>query len=136
MASYSDGSVEQVFLPLLRHLGELSYKKGSRVLAMLAAPPAAGKSTLGAFLEHLSRCTPGLSPLQVIGMDGFHRHQDYLDTHTMVRDGTQVPMAQFKGAPETFDVNLLRAALESVASGEDCPWPAYDVCRAWYTPKG
>ena len=47
MASYSDWSVVQTFLPLLRYLGELSYKKGSRVLAMLAASPAAGKSTSG-----------------------------------------------------------------------------------------
>lgn len=125
-ASYSDDSVEQVFLPLLRHLGELSHKKGSRVLAMLAAPPAAGKSTLGAFLEHLSQSAPGLRPLQVIGMDGFHRRQDYLEMHTMVRDGARVPMAQFKGAPETFDVDLLRAALSSVAADVDCPWPAYD----------
>ncbi|MBR3225213.1 MAG: nucleoside/nucleotide kinase family protein [Atopobiaceae bacterium] len=126
LASYGHESVEQIFLPLLRHLGEISHNKGSRVLAMLAAPPAAGKSTLGAFLEHLSRTTPGLCPLQAIGMDGFHRRQDYLETHTMVRDGAQVSMAQFKGAPETFDVGLLHAALESVASGEDCPWPAYD----------
>ena len=35
-------------------------------------------------------------------------------------------MARFKGAPETFDLELLRAALESVASGEVCGWPAYD----------
>ena len=125
-ALYSDKSVEQIFLPLLRHLSGLSRAKGSRVLVMLAAPPAAGKSTLGAFLEHLSRSVPGLRPVQVIGMDGFHRQQDYLDTHTMVRDGVSVGMSQFKGAPETFDVSLLREALQSVASGEDCPWPAYD----------
>ena len=124
--SYSDRSVEEIFVPLLRHLVELRRNKGARVLVMLAAPPAAGKTTLASFLEHLSWHTPGLESVQNIGMDGFHRRQTYLDTHTMERDGVVVPMASFKGAPETFDLDLLRAALESVASGERCGWPAYD----------
>lgn len=124
--AYSDRSVEEIFRPLLRHLAELRCSKGTRVLVMLAAPPAAGKTTLASFLEHLSRHTSGLESVQNIGMDGFHRRQAYLDAHTMERDGAVVPMASLKGAPETFDLDLLRAALESVASGEHCGWPAYD----------
>lgn len=125
-ATYTDESVEQIFVPLLQHLTRLQQHKGSRVLAMLAAPPATGKSTLVAFLEHLSRTTPGVCPVQAIGMDGFHRRQEYLDTHLMEREGVQVPMARYKGAPETFDLKLMQAALESVASGESCGWPVYD----------
>lgn len=125
-ATYSDESVSEVFLPLLRHLSSLRDAKGSRVLAMLAAPPAAGKSTLATFLEHLSSTTEGLVGVQAIGMDGFHRRQEYLDSHLMERAGHEVPMARFKGAPETFDLPLLRAALECVAAGEHCGWPAYD----------
>ena len=132
-ATYTDESVEQIFVPLLQHLTRLQQHKGSRVLAMLAAPPATGKSTLVAFLEHLSRTTPGVCPVQAIGMDGFHRRQEYLDTHLMERDGMQVPMARYKGAPETFDLKLMQAALESVASGESCGWPVYD--RTIHDPR-
>jgi pantothenate kinase len=125
-ARYGDAEVEQIFMPLLKHLTELWEQKGSRVLVMLAAPPAAGKSTLAAVLEHLSQTLPTSCKFQSIGMDGFHRHQSYLDEHYMERNGERVLMARYKGAPETFDLELLRAALESVASGEVCGWPAYD----------
>jgi pantothenate kinase len=125
-ARYGDAEVEQIFMPLLKHLTELWEQKGSRVLVMLAAPPAAGKSTLAAVLEHLSQTLPTSCKFQSIGMDGFHRHQSYLDKHYMERNGKKVLMARYKGAPETFDLELLRAALESVASGEVCGWPAYD----------
>ena len=126
-AHYDDAEeVDQILLPLLESLTELRKRKGSRVLVMLAAPPAAGKTTLAAALEHLSNTLPGSYKVQSIGMDGFHRRQTYLDEHYMERDGQQVLMARFKGAPETFDLDLLSAALESVASGETCGWPAYD----------
>ena len=125
-AHYADDEVDQILLPLLEHLIELWEQKGSRVLVMLAAPPAAGKSTLAAALEHLSDELSGSCKFQSIGMDGFHRRQSFLDEHYMDRDGEQVLMARFKGAPETFDLDLLCAALESVANGEACGWPAYD----------
>ena len=125
-AVFSDDNVRDIFLPLLRRLTDLHRAKGGRVLALLAAPPGSGKSTLAALLRQLSLETPGLCPLAVIGMDGFHRRQRYLDTHTTVRDGVEIPLARIKGAPETFDLEALCAALARVAAGEDCPWPTYD----------
>lgn len=125
-AHYSDAEVDQILLPLLASLTELWESKGSRILVMLAAPPAAGKTTLAAALEYLSNTVPGSCKFQAIGMDGFHRHQSYLDEHYMDRDGQSVLMARLKGAPETFDLDLLHAALESVADGETCGWPTYD----------
>ena len=98
-ARYSRQSVEEIFLPLLRRLTALQAEKGSRILVMLAAPPGAGKSTLASFLRHLSLTEPGLTPVTVIGMDGFHRYQDYLTTHTTVRDGEEILMVKIKGAP-------------------------------------
>lgn len=125
-ALFSDGNVEAIFLPLLRRLAALREQKGRRVLALLAAPPGAGKSTLAAFLEKLSRETPGLTPLTAIGMDGFHRRQAYLLAHTTLRDGEAIPLVKIKGAPETFDLEKLRRAVARVAAGEDCGWPRYD----------
>ena len=131
-AVFSEENVEQIFLPLLRRLTGLQGAGGGRVLALLAAPPGSGKSTLAAFLRQLSLDTPGLAPLTVIGMDGFHWPQRYLDSHTVRRDGETVSLARIKGAPESFDVESLSRALARVAAGEDCRWPVYD--RAIHDP--
>ena len=80
-AVYSEQAVHEIFVPLLKKLTVLQRKKGSRILAMLAAPPGAGKTTLLSFLEKLSREREDLSEIQVIGMDGFHRRQEYLLSH-------------------------------------------------------
>ena len=125
-AEFSDGNVRDIFLPLLRRLTQLRRDRGRRVVALLAAPPGAGKSTLAALLQALSLETPGVEPLTALGMDGFHRRQAYLLSHTAVRGGETVPMAAVKGAPETFDLEKLRETLARVAAGEDCPWPVYD----------
>ena len=93
---------------------------------MLAAPPGSGKSTLFSFLDRLSRSHPDLHPLQTIGMDGFHRRQEYLLTHETVRDGKRMPMVQVKGAPETFDLERFTEAVKAVAAGEIRGWPVYD----------
>ena len=82
-ATYSDRAVNEIFLPLLKHLTDMHQRKGTRILAMLAAPPGAGKSTLLSFLERLSREQPGITRIQTIGMDGFHRRQDYLSWHAL-----------------------------------------------------
>lgn len=125
-ASYSEKSVEEIFIPLLKLLAEKQEEAGRRILVMLAAPPAAGKSTLLAFLKHLSETTPGLKPITTIGMDGFHRYQDYLLTHTMLRDGQEISMVSLKGAPETFDLELLAERIKKVAAGANCGWPEYN----------
>ena len=125
-ANYSEESIEKIFLPLLERLTKMRAEKNRRIFVMLAAPPAAGKSTLASFLKYLSKTRPGFAPLTVIGMDGFHRHQDYLLTHTVVRDGKEVPMVKIKGAPITFDLDLLAFQIARVAAGEVCGWPTYD----------
>ena len=128
-AVFSEADVDGIFLPLLRRLTDMQKKKDDRLLVLLAAPPGAGKSTLAAFLRRLSLETPGICPLTVIGMDGFHWPQRYLESHTILRDGASVSLATVKGAPESFDLASLGRALERVAAGEDCRWPAYDRAR-------
>ncbi|MBQ9663477.1 MAG: nucleoside/nucleotide kinase family protein [Oscillospiraceae bacterium] len=124
-AQFTEENIGGIFLPLLRTLTDLQRRKGRRVLAMLA-PPGAGKTTLAHFLRELSLSDPTLCPLTVIGMDGFHRRQEYLLTHTTERDGRQIPMVRVKGAPETFDLECLRERIRQVADGEACAWPEYD----------
>lgn len=125
-ATYTDENIKEIFIPILKKLTEMQKEKGSRVVAFLAAPPGSGKSTLLSFLKYLSMNTEGVSPITTIGMDGFHRYQDYLINHTMVRDGKEIQMVKVKGAPETFDIERLRERIERVAAGEECGWPDYN----------
>ena len=120
-AQYTRRSVDEIFLPLLQALFALQHEKGRRILVMLAAPPGSGKSTLLSFLESLSH-----GSIQVIGMDGFHRRQEYLVSHYTERNGRQIPMVDIKGAPITFDLELLTAGIKRITAGETCGWPVYD----------
>jgi pantothenate kinase len=125
-ARYTEAAADGIFLPLLEKLRDLQRAKGSRLLAMLAAPPGAGKSTLLSFLEHLSKEREELGNLQAIGMDGFHRRQEYLLSHTVLRDGEEIPMVKIKGAPVTFDLEHLTESVKRIADGEVCGWPVYN----------
>ena len=125
-AAYSDAAVNGIFLPLLKKLTGLQKARGRRILAMLAAPPGAGKSTLLSFLDRMARERAGFSPIQTIGMDGFHRRQEYLLSHSVPRDGKEVRMVDIKGAPVTFDFEQLKERVRRVAAGEKCGWPVYD----------
>ena len=125
-AVYSERAVNEIFVPLLQQLTELQQRKGRRILVMLAAPPGAGKTTLLSFLEKLSREREDLGNIQVIGMDGFHRRQEYLLKHSVERDGKQVSMVDIKGAPVTFDLEKLADSIRRVAAGDSCGWPVYD----------
>ena len=124
-AEYAREDVEGVFVPLLAELGRRQRGMDGRLIAFLAAPPGAGKSTLAAVLEQLSRERPGLTRMQALGMDGFHFHADYIAAHTVERGGERIPMARVKGAPESFDVDKLRGALEALR-GEGGRFPVYD----------
>ncbi len=120
-ASYSERAVDEIFRPLLEKLSSLQREKGRRILVMLAAPPGAGKSTLASFLAQLSE-----QRIQAVGMDGFHRRQEYLLSHTAERDGEQIAMVRIKGAPVTFDLPRLTERIRRAAAGETCGWPVYD----------
>jgi len=124
-AQFSQTDTQNVFIPLLERLTRLQRREKRRIAVFLAAPPAAGKSTLCCYLEYLSRTVPGLIPVQAVGIDGFHHRQDYLDSHEILRDGKNIPLAAIKGAPETYDVEKL-ARLLSDLNEENQFWPVYD----------
>ena len=112
---------DEVFIPLLRTLSKLQREKQRRIIVFLAAPPAAGKSTLCLYLEKLSREIPGLIPVQSVGIDGFHYTNEYLRSHFIDRDGETIPLSRVKGAPETYDVAKLAACLADPGA----KWPVY-----------
>ena len=103
-ANYEQEDIETIFFPLLRKLSDLQKEKKRRILVFLAAPPAVGKSTLASVLAHLSKTDEQLCEIQDIGLDGFHYPQRYLDSHSMIKDGIEIPLRDVKGCPETFDI--------------------------------
>lgn len=125
-AVYDENDVKEIFLPLLEKIRRMQKEKDGRVFVMLAAPPAAGKSSLCKTLAALAGQVPDMEPVTVIGMDGYHRYMSYLTTHTMLRDGKEVMMVEIKGCPESFDLPRLTENIREVAAGGPCTWPDYD----------
>ena len=125
-ALYSEKAVKEIFLPLLQRLTRLQEEKRKRLVVFMAAPPGAGKSTLASYLEKLSGDYEELCNIQAVGMDGFHRRQDYLISQFVELDGKTIPMVNIKGAPVTFDLKKLTHAIESVSDEEGTLWPSYD----------
>ena len=125
-ADFSKDTINLTFIPLLKTLAEIHSKKKKRVTAMLAAPPGAGKSTLASFLEHIARDVIPGKKFQAIGMDGFHRRQEYLLSHNVNIDGKEVSMVDIKGAPVTFDLDRFKGKLKELKEEPVCKWPLYD----------
>ena len=124
---YNADTVEGLFLPLLRRLTEMQRAAARRILVFLAAPPATGKSTLLIFLAQLAQEHEEFTRVQALGMDGFHYPNRYLETHSILRDGVEIPLKSIKGAPETFDAAALAAKLAAAKEGA-APFPVYDRC--------
>ena len=123
---FSDEDIQNIYIPLLRRLTHMYNEKGSRIIVLMAAPPGAGKTTLSSFLSFLSCKMKDIKPIMAIGMDGFHYYQEYLDTHTVLREGKEVLLAEIKGAPETFDLFKLSKGIERLFNNEIVKWPEYD----------
>ena len=96
---------------------------------LFAAPPGSGKTALARFLAYLAATVEGCASVQAVCMDGFHFPNAYLDTHTFSEQtstGTHsYSLRSRKGAPFTFDVLALQAALVDAHSQNPRPWPAY-----------
>lgn len=119
-ARYTQRTVDEVLNPLGRALDALRARRGRPVIALIAAPPGAGKSTLASALTQ-ERATRAVA----LSMDGFHYPNAYLAAHS-APDGQ--PLAAIKGAPETYDLARLRAALANLRKG-GTDWPEYDRRR-------
>ena len=114
--------------PLLEHIWHLHQAHPQRLMVAIGGPPGSGKSVLAeqiswmASKNFLPDCTAIALP-----MDGFHYPNEYLRTHLHhLPDGDLVPLAELKGAPETFDVGELKQHLHLLrARAEEVFWPGY-----------
>lgn len=124
-ANYYEEDIENIFMPLLKQLTTMKKSNKERLLVYLVASPGVGKSTLASFLEFLSRNNEYTQELQAIGLDGFHYHQEYIKNNKAIVEGNEVPMAEVKGCPETFDLYKLKSKIKALKN-QSVRWPTYD----------
>lgn len=122
---YNEETIQKLFLPLLKKLTKMQKEKQEKIIVFLAAPPAVGKTTWSQFLEYLSKEKDELTEIQSIGLDGFHFHSDYINSHDAFVLGKKVPMKAVKGCPETYDTKKLIEKLKMIRS-ENIMWPSYN----------
>ena len=122
---FSETAIEEIFMPFLHELTDLKLTLDRKVIAYLVAPPGSGKSTLAKFLEQLSRERSEVDDIRALGMDGYHYSAAYMNVTKVERDGEEILMRDIKGAPETFDVDLLVEKIREVRS-EGTNWNIYD----------
>lgn len=122
---YNEETINNVFLPLLRDLTQRQKETKERFVVFVAAPPAVGKTTLCQFLEYLSQQHDDITDVQAVGLDGFHYHSDYINSHNAWISGKEVPMKSVKGCPETYDTEKLTQKLQRIKK-ENILWPIYD----------
>lgn len=122
----SQNELDALHRPLLQEIARQAAAQAERYVVFLAGPPGSGKTTLGALWEklaHESNLTPAILTLP---MDGVHLPNVILDAQTMVRDGQAILLRKIKGAPESFDLPLLKRLLQDVRAGQEMAWPKYD----------
>ena len=123
---FSEATIEEIFMPLLHELTDLKMTLDRKVIAYLVAPPGAGKSTVAAFLERLSRERSNeVEIIRALPMDGYHYTAAYMNVKEIERDGQKILMRDIKGAPETFDVDLLFDKIRE-ARQDGTNWNIYD----------
>ena len=122
---FSKGAVEKIFKPFLLKLSELREITDRKVVAFIAAPPGAGKTSLAQFLEKFSREHIEISNVRALGMDGFHYDSEYLKANKIIKANKEILLNDIKGAPETFDVDTLQEKLREVRQ-EGTDWNIYD----------
>ena len=121
------GHLERCYLPVLQlllvHLGSQR-----RIIAGLAGIPGSGKSTFAGVLGRLADSLLGMGRLAVVGMDGWHWPNRYLDAATTLdEEGRVVPLRQRKGGPESFDAAGLAAAIRDLQTARGAvSLPVYD----------
>ena len=116
--------LERVYGPIaidiMRRLGTRP-----RIVIAIAGAPGCGKSaitlTLASLLNVFTR--PGLAT--VIGLDGWHYPNAYLDNHWVLHRGESLRLRDIKGAPETFDVETFKRQLLQIRQTGQAKFPIY-----------
>lgn len=123
-AAVDRAQVENYYLPLARHVAALAEAR-TRFLVGIAGPPGSGKSTLAGLLAAVTGILSNQKVI-VIGMDGWHYPNEFLDAQVVEHQGKLIRLRQIKGAPETFDFEGFLGCVRAVREGQEFLFPRYD----------
>jgi pantothenate kinase len=116
--------VERFYYPLATWLLSKS-RSVPRLMVAVAGPPGSGKSAFGMLLVAVLNAEAEGSVAVLVGLDGWHYSNAYLETHFVERDGERVALRSIKGAPETFDAAAAYDCLSRIRLGGRVSLPVY-----------
>jgi putative kinase len=100
-------------------------RPGRREIVAVAGPPGSGKSAFATALTAVINAMAGMEAAALVGLDGWHYPNEYLDNHAIERAGEAVPLRRIKGAPETYDQDGIRAFLSRAGAARRLAYPLY-----------
>jgi len=113
--SYYDNTIVNI----CRELEQL-LRGRDRIVVGICGPPGAGKSVFSEILAEALRGQYGHDCCEILGMDGYHFPNSYLDSHYVDSGATlKVPLRTMKGLPATFDVVSFLSDLGRLHDGPD-----------------
>ncbi len=137
-----EAEVTQYYLPIARYLlarqqhvmqATPNQVRHPRLVVAIAGPPGCGKSAFATILCCVLNALSEREEAVVVGLDGWHYPNAYLESHYVEKNGQLLPMIAFKGSPETYDIRGITRFLKALQSRMDCIFfPVYS--RAEHEP--
>jgi putative kinase len=116
--------VIRFYEPLARRVLERR-QPGRREIVAIAGPPGSGKTAFATVLTVVLDALAGKELAALVGLDGWHFPNAYLDSHTIQRGEETIPLRRIKGAPETYDQCKILAFLSAARGAERLAYPIY-----------
>lgn len=132
--SLTEEDIHSCFLPLRQAVLErkaAAAKEGRRCIVGIAGPPGAGKTTFSEVFRAVwdAECEEG-APCAVLGQDGYHKRNDDLSREAYKSpQGNDATLREYKGVPESFDLDRLANDLRTLRGGlgvDSGALPKYD----------
>jgi len=116
--------VEKVYHPLASSL-LARFSEALRLMVAVAGPPGAGKTAFATLLVAVVNAEADREVAALVGLDGWHYANAYLETHFIERGGQRIALREIKGAPETFDAAAAYDCLALMRQGGRVSYPVY-----------
>ena len=118
------GEDKQPYLPLANTIIEAAQPR-PRLLTAIIGAPGSGKSSLAAILAELINEMSSSEIAIVVGLDGWHYPNEYLDSHFFIQGEEKFSLRKIKGAPESFDAITAINCLKHIKQGGEVTYPIY-----------
>lgn len=118
------GEIEQFYIPLAEKI--LARRAaGKRLVVAVAGPPGSGKTVFATLLTAVINSLAGHDCAVMVGMDGWHYPNQYLESHDIDLNGQRMLLRKIKGMPETYDFQSIYAFLEKIEHEDRAEFPVY-----------